>query len=84
MSSRDGVPDISTMVRIKSRHSSASYPLEPLILRTLWQLADEVRHSDIVYTFMHPLLRDQQEDSINTKKLKGERPGAGSAVRGLS
>ena len=40
-------------------------------LRTLWQLADEVRHSDIVYTFMHPLLRDQQEDSINTRKLKG-------------
>lgn len=39
-------------------------------LRDLWQLADEVRHNRIVYTFLHPMLRDQQEPDIHRKKLK--------------
>jgi hypothetical protein len=34
-------------------------------------MADEISHSDIVYTFFHPLLRDQQEANINATKVKG-------------
>lgn len=34
-------------------------------------MASEVSHSDLVYTFFHPLLRDQQEASIEDTKLKG-------------
>ncbi|XP_050441435.1 phosphatidylinositol 4-phosphate 3-kinase C2 domain-containing subunit beta isoform X2 [Adelges cooleyi] len=41
-----------------------------LFLNTLFQMAPEVGHSDLVYTFFHPLLRDQQEDSIEDTKLK--------------
>ncbi|XP_050532896.1 phosphatidylinositol 4-phosphate 3-kinase C2 domain-containing subunit beta isoform X2 [Daktulosphaira vitifoliae] len=41
-----------------------------LFLNTLFQMAPEVSHSDLVYTFFHPLLRDQQEDSIDDTKLK--------------
>lgn len=40
-------------------------------LNTLFQMASEVSHSDLVYTFFHPLLRDQQEASIEDTKLKG-------------
>lgn len=40
-------------------------------LNTLFQMAPEVGHSDLVYTFFHPLLRDQQEASIEDTKLKG-------------
>lgn len=39
-------------------------------LNTLFQMAPEVSHSDLVYTFFHPLLRDQQEASIEDTKLK--------------
>lgn len=41
-------------------------------LNTLFQMAPEVSHSDLVYTFFHPLLRDQQEASIEDTKLKGD------------
>jgi len=41
-------------------------------LNTLFQMAPEVSHSDLVYTFFHPLLRDQQEASIEDTKLKGK------------
>lgn len=41
-------------------------------LNTLFQMAPEVSHSDLVYTFFHPLLRDQQEASIEDSKLKGD------------
>jgi len=44
-------------------------------LNTLFQMAPEVSHSDLVYTFFHPLLRDQQEASIEDTKLKGKYPG---------
>lgn len=40
-------------------------------LNLLFQMADEISHSDLVYTFFHPLLRDQQEASIHHGKLKG-------------
>jgi len=40
-------------------------------LVSVFKMADEVAHSDVVYTFFHPLLRDQEETSIDTKKLKG-------------
>lgn len=42
-------------------------------LNTLFQMAPEVSHSDLVYTFFHPLLRDQQEASIEDTKLKGKQ-----------
>lgn len=41
-------------------------------LQSLFKMADEICHSDLVYTFFHPLLRDQQEASIHEAKLKGE------------
>ncbi|PSN54649.1 hypothetical protein C0J52_01070 [Blattella germanica] len=41
-------------------------------LSTLFLMADEISHSDIVYTFFHPLLRDQQEANINAVKVKGQ------------
>jgi phosphatidylinositol-4-phosphate 3-kinase len=41
-------------------------------LNTLFQMAPEVNQSDLVYTFFHPLLRDQQEASIEDSKLKGD------------
>lgn len=40
-------------------------------LLSLFNAADEIAHSDIVYTFFHPLLRDQQEADIHVKKVKG-------------
>jgi hypothetical protein len=40
-------------------------------LKSLFLMADEISHSDIVYTFFHPLLRDQQEANINATKVKG-------------
>ncbi|XP_069687221.1 phosphatidylinositol 4-phosphate 3-kinase C2 domain-containing subunit beta isoform X3 [Periplaneta americana] len=42
-------------------------------LSTLFLMADEISHSDIVYTFFHPLLRDQQEANINAAKVKEPR-----------
>ncbi|XP_054261584.1 phosphatidylinositol 4-phosphate 3-kinase C2 domain-containing subunit beta-like [Macrosteles quadrilineatus] len=39
-------------------------------LVSLFKMADEICHSDLVYTFFHPLLRDQQEASIHEQKLK--------------
>lgn len=40
-------------------------------LTSLFNLADEIAHSDLVYTFFHPLLRDQQD--VEPQRLrKGE------------
>lgn len=40
-----------------------------LFLRSLFRTADEIAHSDLVYTFFHPLLRDQQLlEHLSTKK----------------
>ncbi|CAG9769508.1 unnamed protein product [Ceutorhynchus assimilis] len=35
-----------------------------LFITSLFLCAQEIAHSDLVYTFFHPLLRDQQEDDI--------------------
>nr|XP_027227841.1 phosphatidylinositol 4-phosphate 3-kinase C2 domain-containing subunit beta-like isoform X1 [Penaeus vannamei]XP_027227842.1 phosphatidylinositol 4-phosphate 3-kinase C2 domain-containing subunit beta-like isoform X1 [Penaeus vannamei]XP_027227843.1 phosphatidylinositol 4-phosphate 3-kinase C2 domain-containing subunit beta-like isoform X1 [Penaeus vannamei] len=43
-----------------------------LFLATLFDLAPEISHSDLVYTFFHPLLRDQEDTDIHLKKLKGK------------
>lgn len=37
-------------------------------ISTLLMCADEIRQSNLVFTFFHPLLRDQQDD--HSKKLK--------------
>ena len=42
-----------------------------LFLVSLFNAADEIAHSDVVYTFFHPLLRDQQEQDIHVAKVKG-------------
>lgn len=42
-------------------------------LKSLFDLADEVAHSDLVYTFFHPILRDQQEQDIHVAKVKGKQ-----------
>lgn len=43
-----------------------------LFLVSLFDSADEIAHSDLVYTFFHPILRDQQEQDINVAKVKGK------------
>ncbi|XP_030748867.1 phosphatidylinositol 4-phosphate 3-kinase C2 domain-containing subunit alpha isoform X3 [Sitophilus oryzae] len=54
-----------------------------LFIQSLFKCAQEITHSDLVYTFFHPLLRDQQEDdpqhtaekrnpSEESGKLKGQ------------
>ncbi|KAK9497814.1 hypothetical protein O3M35_003734 [Rhynocoris fuscipes] len=45
-------------------------------LASLFTMADEICHSDLVYTFFHPLLRDQVESSIHEPKIKGEKAGS--------
>ena len=40
-------------------------------LDALFNLPELVAHSDLVYTFFHPILRDQEEANIRQKKLKG-------------
>lgn len=42
-----------------------------LFLKSVFQSADEIAHSDVVYTFFHPLLRDQQEADVELAKVKG-------------
>lgn len=44
-----------------------------LFLVSLFDSADEIAHSDLVYTFFHPILRDQQEQDINVAKVKGKQ-----------
>lgn len=41
-------------------------------ITSLFKCADEIAHSDLVYTFFHPLLRDQQYSEEYAKKAKGE------------
>ena len=41
-----------------------------LFLATLFDLAPEISHSDLVYTFFHPLLRDQEDTDIHIRKLR--------------
>ncbi|KAJ2950783.1 hypothetical protein O0L34_g9048 [Tuta absoluta] len=51
-------------------------------LTSLFNLADEIAHSDLVYTFFHPLLRDQQD--VEPQRMKHresaevENTGSGS------
>ncbi|GBP48241.1 Phosphatidylinositol 4-phosphate 3-kinase C2 domain-containing subunit alpha [Eumeta japonica] len=48
-------------------------------LSSLFALADEIAHSDLVYTFFHPLLRDQQD--VEPQRMRRRE---GSAVEGGS
>ena len=41
-------------------------------LDALFNLPESVAHSDLVYTFFHPILRDQEEANIRQRKLKGK------------
>lgn len=40
-------------------------------LRSLFIMTEEIAHSHLVYTFFHPILRDQQESNIHARKVKG-------------
>ena len=40
-------------------------------LHSLFECPEEVAHSDLVYTFFHPLLRDQEEANVHIRKLRG-------------
>ncbi|CAB3258183.1 unnamed protein product [Arctia plantaginis] len=54
-------------------------------LTSLFSLADEIAHSDLVYTFFHPLLRDQQDvDHLNRKGESTEPETSGSGSLKLS
>ena len=37
----------------------------------LFSLPEAIAHSDLVYTFFHPILRDQEEANIRQRKIKG-------------
>ncbi len=50
------------------------------LLSALLGLAEEVAHSDLVYTFLHPLLRDQDEAAdVQVAKLRTTKSNADSA-----
>ncbi|CAK1578120.1 unnamed protein product [Parnassius mnemosyne] len=51
-------------------------------LSSLFGLADEIAHSDLVYTFFHPLLRDQQDVEPQRMKNRGEAREAESSGSG--
>ncbi|XP_013138519.1 PREDICTED: phosphatidylinositol 4-phosphate 3-kinase C2 domain-containing subunit beta-like [Papilio polytes] len=51
-------------------------------LTSLFNLADEIAHSDLVYTFFHPLLRDQQDVEPQRMKHRGESSEAESSGSG--
>ncbi|XP_045533800.1 phosphatidylinositol 4-phosphate 3-kinase C2 domain-containing subunit alpha [Papilio machaon] len=51
-------------------------------LTSLFNLADEIAHSDLVYTFFHPLLRDQQDVEPQRMKHRGESIEAESSGSG--
>lgn len=40
-------------------------------LKSLFELDASISQSDLVYTFFHPLLRDQQDADIHLRKLRG-------------
>lgn len=40
-------------------------------ITSLFKCANEIAHSDLVYTFFHPLLRDQQSPEEYIRKSKG-------------
>ena len=40
-------------------------------LESLFRLNVSISQSDLVYTFFHPLLRDQQDADIHLPKLRG-------------
>lgn len=40
-------------------------------LVSLFKMAPEISQSDLVYTFFHPLLRDQKNPDIRSRKVKG-------------
>lgn len=42
-------------------------------LQSLFEMAPEISQSDLVYTFFHPLLRDQQNADIHLRKVKGKK-----------
>jgi len=44
-----------------------------MFLVGLFRLSEEISHSDLVYTFFHPLHRDQKEANIHINKLKEPR-----------
>ncbi|KAF7266882.1 hypothetical protein GWI33_019812 [Rhynchophorus ferrugineus] len=48
-----------------------------LFIQSLFRCAQEITHSDLVYTFFHPLLRDQQEDSTNQTDSRTQPEGTG-------
>lgn len=54
---------------VKAVAEKRKYDIE-LFLASLYSLTDEISHSDLVYTFFHPLLRDQEDTDIHDRKLK--------------
>ncbi|XP_063237766.1 phosphatidylinositol 4-phosphate 3-kinase C2 domain-containing subunit beta [Bacillus rossius redtenbacheri] len=57
-------------------------------LNSLFAMADEIAHSDLVYTFFHPLLRDQQEEiniyatKVRERKSRQQSGGEAHLIRG--
>jgi len=51
-------------------------------LSSLFLLAEEISHSDLVYTFFHPLLKDEEETNIHIHKHRDSAAGEGGSSGG--
>lgn len=58
-------------------------PLIQRFLKSLFDAPEEIAHSDLVYTFFHPLLRDQQEAKLEMPKIKGKTQNLRNFLRTL-
>ena len=51
-------------------------------MSSLFLLAEEISHSDLVYTFFHPLLKDEEETNIHIHKHRDSAAGEGGSSGG--
>ena len=43
-----------------------------IFIESIFANDDVIAHSELIYTFFHPLLRDEEETNLHKAKLKGE------------
>ncbi|GAB6033726.1 hypothetical protein CHUAL_013838 [Chamberlinius hualienensis] len=61
--------------RSNVRHVAEKRKVEiEFFINSLWKMADEIKHCDLVYTFLHSLLRDLQEQNGKDRKESLIRP----------
>ena len=68
----------SNLMRSNTREAASGKRIEILhFLNDLMTLAEEISHSDLVYTFFHPILRDQEglQQSVDKSMAIASPPG---------